>query len=430
MSYKISQYTYILKLDEARTVLFNGYSKQFAVVSTRQLDKYLLVLKNGDDLNKFKNKSVTAILQDLLKANILVDSTVNEFERIKNNIQSYINRNEFHTMILPTYDCNYHCWYCIQKHQQTQMSSNVVKLVKKHILNYLADYNIPKYILYWFGGEPLLQKQIIYELSLDVYEYCHRNNIQFVGQVTTNGALLDIPTINMLQQVHIDNYQITLDGDKSLHDEIKHDNSPSSFELITGNISNLLQINEKASIILRVNYTPDSISHLAIVDDLEKNIPLRFRSRILVDLHKIWQVNEEDVSLEKLDLLQKKFVEKHFRLNTCGMFEPCYVEKRHFETIYYNGKVDICDNFAHGNARGVITNEGYVNWGQENVFPEIPSECMGCVYYPVCLGECPAIRLKNKQQGKTFVCNASVKEHIEFAIKDYCLRTINNKKLS
>ena len=195
-------------------------------------------------------------------------------------------------------------------------------------------------------------------------------------------------------------------------------------------ISNLLQINEKASIILRVNYTPDSISHLAIVDDLEKNIPLRFRSRILVDLHKIWQVNEEDVSLEKLDLLQKKFVEKHFRLNTCGMFEPCYVEKRHFETIYYNGKVDICDNFAHGNARGVITNEGYVNWGQENVFPEIPSECMGCVYYPVCLGECPAIRLKNKQQGKTFVCNASVKEHIEFAIKDYCLRTINNKKLS
>lgn len=51
-------------------------------------------------------------------------------------------------------------------------------------------------------------------------------------------------------------------------------------------------------------------------------------------------------------------------------------------------------------------------------------------YYPVCLGECPAIRLKNKQQGKTFVCNASVKEHIEFAIKDYCLRTINNKKLS
>ena len=199
---------------------------------------------------------------------------------------------------------------------------------------------------------------------------------------------------------------------------------------ITGNISNLLQINEKASIILRVNYTPDSISHLAIVDDLEKNIPLRFRSRILVDLHKIWQVNEEDVSLEKLDLLQKKFVEKHFRLNTCGMFEPCYVEKRHFETIYYNGKVDICDNFAYGNARGVITNEGYVNWGQENVFPEIPSECMGCVYYPVCLGECPAIRLKNKQQGKTFVCNASVKEHIEFAIKDYCLRTINNKKLS
>lgn len=99
--------------------------------------------------------------------------------------------------------------------------------------------------MYWFGGEPLLQKQIIYELSLDVYEYCHRNNIQFVGQVTTNGALLDIPTINMLQQVHIDNYQITLDGDKNLHDEIKHDNSPSSFELITGNISNLYKLMKK-----------------------------------------------------------------------------------------------------------------------------------------------------------------------------------------
>lgn len=103
------------------------------------------------------------------------------------------------------------------------------------------------------------------------------------------------------------------------------------------------------------------------------------------------------------------------------------------------------DDNSHGNIIRRTPAQPLCVWQEQNIIyvPQDESiycmlsdadnvvyECMGCVYYPVCLGECPAIRLKNKQQGKTFVCNASVKEHIEFAIKDYCLRTINNKKLS
>lgn len=430
MSYKISKYTYLIKLTDEQFILFNGYSRQFLIIPSHELNNYLNIIKRCNEVSNRQNERIASRICQLIEANILVDTSVEECKLVVNNICSYADKDEFHTMILPTYDCNYNCWYCVQRHHKTEMAPEVVKLVEKHILQYLRTNKMPRYVLYWFGGEPLMQKGIIQTMTSTVSAYCAEHGIEFVCQITTNGALLDIPTIKMLKSLHIDNYQITLDGDKKMHDKTKFDAvHASSFDLICDNLANLLMYNENANVVLRYNYTPQNIKKLSVVDDLLVHIPQGVRNRIRVDLQRVWQVREKNLSLGDLDLLQKKFVANGLGLLTSGMFEPCYVEKHRFEVIYYNGKVDVCDNFAFDKARGKIMEDGSLNWNQAVEKPDFHSECLDCSFFPVCLEECPAKRLRKKEDGTVFSCTEQIKKHVEYTIKDYCLRTINNQKL-
>lgn len=64
------------------------------------------------------------------------------------------------------------------------------------------------------------------------------NNIEFCGQITTNGALLDEKLIRQLSSVKIDRYQITIDGNRENHNQTKKvKNSTSSFDLILNNVN-------------------------------------------------------------------------------------------------------------------------------------------------------------------------------------------------
>ena len=46
----------------------------------------------------------------------------------------------------------------------------------------------------WFGGEPLLAKEIIVEIMSRVREICLKNKKPFYSNITTNGYELDIKT--------------------------------------------------------------------------------------------------------------------------------------------------------------------------------------------------------------------------------------------
>lgn len=420
----------MLEYGDGDSILFNGHSKKFIIVPSRHINNYLYIIRNCNALKDAKEAKVSMVLQKLIKMNILVESTLDERQQVREEIQAYADKDEFHTMILPTYDCNYKCWYCVQLHHKTEMPPHTVKLVERHIVKYLESNKIPRYVLYWFGGEPLLQKDIVGKLTTALGAYCRDNNIEFVGQITTNGALLDIPTIKMLRQAQVNSYQITLDGDRRLHDKTKFDGMhESSFNTIAGNVANLLRINTEAIVVLRYNYTQKNVGHLSVVDELCQYIPDELRQRVRIDLQRVWQVNGDSVSLSDLGRLQRKFVDNGFALLTLGMFEPCYVEKHRFEVIYYNGRVDVCDNYAFDKARGMITESGLVDWRQAVEIPDLHKVCLDCPYLPVCLEECPAKRLRAKSSGKEFICTEEIKRHVEFTIKDYCLRIINNKRV-
>jgi uncharacterized protein len=68
-----------------------------------------------------------------------------------------------HHNLLPTEDCNFRCTYCYEDFAIGRMSRATIEAVKK-----LIESRVPKLralTIGWFGGEPLIAKDIVMEIS-------------------------------------------------------------------------------------------------------------------------------------------------------------------------------------------------------------------------------------------------------------------------
>ena len=431
MEYKLSNYIYVLT-DESLGILFNGVTKKFLCVNKEELSKWVLLLNNysyNDDDDCKRN----SYLQKFKDAGFLLPENVDEKLLVKETEEQYIKTSRYQTILIPTYNCNYSCWYCIQKHHSTIFTKYDMDKIEKHIVSYMLQNKISGYDLCWFGGEPLMQKDIVVEMSAFLSDWCRKNHIPFNGQMTTNGALLTEELIGQLRDCNINHYQITLDGDREHHNRTKREKgNESSFDVILNNLRCLLQLNRQATVVLRLNYNNEKLNELGLVKELNAILPATLRNRIFVDLQRIWQSADESVDTQKLYHFLEEFSKNGYRLSTSGFFRPCYVEKQHFETIYYNGKIDFCDNYAADKARGVITDAGTVKWETipqaRLIRSKSGKECEECVYSPVCTGECLANRDKRLKKNEQFKCPNNMKKELEIKILDYCFRNMLNAK--
>ncbi len=430
---KLNRYTYIVPFNEEKTIIFNGLSQDFIIVDNEELPSYMAIMKNPDKytsshpliVSRLKNRGF--ILEDKIDPKIFL-----QYQR-----KHFVDAPVYKSVILPTFECNYKCWYCIQKHTPLKIDEEKLNLIVKHDKKYLIENNIKEYILSWFGGEPLTQPDIVVRISKEMKNFCEKHNIVFTGSVTTNGALLNADIIAKLNDCGINYYQIAIDGDEITHNRVKHDSlSESSFALIMGNINNVAQTNKDASITLRVNYTIEILRNKRIVDDVLKYIPVEIRKQIIVDLQRVWQISENLVPMEDLIWLQNAFASNGFYLESSHIFAICYVEKKHYNMFYYNGGVEKCDKRTPDTLRGYINEDGDVVWKEKPIFPDYDlfakdCVCSDCDYYPLCLSGCPVEREDGitNNPDKKLVCGFGGDYSIlERRIRDYCWRIYHNLK--
>lgn len=430
---RANRYLYIVPLDADCSVIFNGLNKQFIKVDKDKIDSFVQILQSPV-LFADSHKSIITYLRSM---GFIVDDAYDELRELKDARNRFIHSKEYKTTIVPTFECNYNCWYCIQKHESVVINDEKIRLIIKHIKKYIIENQINSYVLSWFGGEPLTQPGIIDFVSSELLSFCAENNVDYSSGITTNGALLTVENIKMLARNEVNYYQIALDGDEKNHNLNKHDNhSDSSFALILGNIVNLVSLNSQAEVVLRLNYTLATLKSEFLINDICKYIPGNVRNRIRVDLQRVWQINEEKVPMEELRILQEKFVNAGFELCTEHVFSMCYVEKEHYNMFFYNGGVEKCDKRSINNLRGNINSDGDIVWKEKPIFQEydlLDKDCIcsQCLYYPLCYCGCPVLReeriIENDKQVTCGHCN----EYSIFAsrIQDYCLRILNNGTL-
>ncbi|WP_328958999.1 radical SAM protein [Kitasatospora purpeofusca] len=163
-----------------------------------------------------------------------------------------------HLILLPTEQCNFRCTYCYEDFEIGRMHRDTVLGVKR-----LLDRRLPtleSLSISWFGGEPLLAKGLIEEVSAHIVESPSRPDLHYQADMTTNGYLLDLPTVEKLFSLGVRLYQISLDGPAQMHDRTRiRANGKGSFERIWKNLTAMRESNIPVNTVLRIHVNPENL---------------------------------------------------------------------------------------------------------------------------------------------------------------------------
>lgn len=431
---KESKYNYHIPLNENQIIVFNGISLRFFVISKVNHKELIRVLS---DISEYEiSDKHSSLLKTMYDNGFIIPNEKDEFQFIKMKYEFHNNSSHYLLSILPTYKCNFSCWYCVQHHKNEFISPEIISRIKKHIKTYIQENSISVLELAWFGGEPLLSAESIIDISLYAKEFCKSNHIKFINGITTNGSLLTNELIRDFAEIELNDYQITIDGNREFHNKIRFNkNIKDSFHLICNNIRTILDCIPKCNITLRYNYTANNISN-TIIHDLNNEFPLEYRKKIVFFPRQVWQEDEEKISELKLQELVHNAENSGYIVNTNNdVLHPyCYGEKKHYNTIFQNGTVDKCANISLNETRGELSNDGHIIWFKsqpeyQNTIFSTNNICLKCKYLPLCMGPCPVKRKLFLESGEPYKCIITNKRlYFSNIITGFC-KTILKKEL-
>ena len=393
---KASKYNYIIERED-NAYWYNGIERKYFTLPidiSRKIETFINV---PDKITLLPD----VLAGKLASGGFLVPEETDEVEVIRKKNEERINQKDYLLIILPTLNCNYKCWYCIQDHIPSRMSSETIESVKTHIKYMINVEHIKSLQIEWFGGEPFMYfNQVIIPICEFAKNYCKEYGIPYSTSSTTNGYFLFPEKVNDIVKLGFSRFQITLDGPQKEHDKVKFQpNCSSTFIHVLRNIENILNITKEIQILLRINYTEDNLSY-QIVDDVNEIISPANRSRIKINPKKVWQETVRKERYKSVSTLLDKFEQSGYkvsRLDFVWDYVPCYTNRKYYNAINYNGdvlKCTACNDMYEKESHGTITANGSIQRDERFIAKYEAksfenSECLACKYLPICMGICP-----------------------------------------
>src|SRR5262249_37199795 len=145
-----------------------------------------------------------------------------------------------------------------------------------------------RFVLTFFGGEPLLNLPVMYMLAERLWLASNRRDIPMVLNVITNGLLLTEEVVDRLQPYGLNGIKITLDGDRDTHNRMRPlRGGQGTFDRI---IDNIRRVADRVSITIGGNFDESSVdSFPALLDFLheqefaDKLVKVRFKPVVRLD---------------------------------------------------------------------------------------------------------------------------------------------------
>jgi uncharacterized protein len=395
---KQSNYNFLIS-DENKIICFNALSLFYFKIKKEQKQNVIKTL-NSPDL--YKNRC-PSFIKTLREGKFIIDDGIDEYKIIKDNYDRTINEKKYQLIILPTLECNFRCWYCIQNHVKGHMSVSIIDNVCKHIEYMIEKEKIISLVLNWFGGEPFKYYiDVIKPISIYAKRLCEKNNIPFCSCTTTNGFLLNEQIIKELKFFNFTSFQITLDGDREHHNKTRISKQTSSFDTILKNINTICTLIPNVRVTIRINYNERNLNTEQIVNEVTEIIPLQNRKSIVFIFRRIWQVGDILQARDKIVNINSKIIEKGFSINKeadiTTNYIPCYTNRKYCNTITFNGGIYKCTNRnnLYSSELGQIAEDGSIKWKIDNFVEQYSKQylfdnksCKECKYLPLCMGPCP-----------------------------------------
>lgn len=395
---KQSHYNFLVN-DNDNIYCFNGLTRHF--FSIKKKNKEILnTILNSPDVAQTK---LPVFYKLLIDGGFIINNDTDELNIIRSKNEKACNSKKYNLTILPTLDCNFRCWYCYENHTPYKMSNDTVERIKKYIFNIVELEEIEHLNIEWFGGEPFLHfEDIIKPISEYAKKTCQNKNIPFDTGATSNGYLVNKNISAELAEINFSHIQVTLDGEKSMHDKTRVASNDSSFETILSNMNSLCKINSQIKILIRINYDDKNFYPELIFSQIKELIDEAFHYRFTFLLRKVWQINDvangNEKALKFIQLIRNSKFKYHRNADLILNFRPCYAAQKSMRMITPYGSIGKCttkDDFEM-QAIGHLTDNGTIEWKNNIDFDEIYAvplfeneQCLNCKQLPLCMGNCP-----------------------------------------
>lgn len=396
-NYSCSIFNLFVPFDDNRTIVYNSFSGCVGLLENNMVDKIKNTSLSDEELN------------ELLKRHFLVNSEFDELEEVNKIRNDCIdNKTDKLFRIWTTSACNANCFYCFEKgipigSMSKSTADRLIIFIDK-ILNTGEKLSIE-----WFGGEPLLNIDIIDYLSIKLVDLCNQKNCSYSSSIITNGSIINESIAHKMKTIwRIDSVQITLDGYRDDYNKIKDYNSPQIYNYDTVIDSIKLLINNSINVGIRINYTKSNLKSIVLLlEDLKKSF--EDVKKLHVYIHPIWSslnTNDKNRFITSNEADENMFLifDKMIELDFCSLKEclgkgrkkyACASCLEHTYTIYPDGKIGkCCESFCYpiGDIHNGITEFELKRKWDGNVLDD---ECINCVFLPRCQGGCNTSRVNS-----------------------------------
>ena len=212
MSCKLSSYILKTFTEDGEMILKNSLTQSMLKVSKDKINSVESIFDNVPETYDVMD----SMAKKLYKHGFIIEDYVNEQQIVDYIFNDAVyGNNILELTIIPTNACNFDCVYCYQKEPYYYMSDDTVDKLLLFLRKHIREYS--GLLISWFGGEPLLAKELMIRLMKNVRNICIENKVPFYSNVTTNGYELDLVTFRELTKNHLRYYQITIDGPAIIH---------------------------------------------------------------------------------------------------------------------------------------------------------------------------------------------------------------------
>ncbi len=348
---KFSKFNQVVEVDSDDIIIYNKYSNGLVKLSKARYEEI------KDHIDKYNVDLIKSEYLDILKkAYIIIQDDVDEDALAEIKTLNFKYSSELNLIISPTEQCNFRCSFCYEDFQHGAMSQDIVKYIERFLRKNLRKYTALN--IGWFGGEPLLEKELVYTMSKKYIEICKKLKIQYNSNITTNGYLLDLDTFNKLIDCKVTDFCITLCGTEEQHDSIRFlQNGNGTFERILNNLREIRDYSRSRNfrIIVRTNVTKEIAKNIEEYLDILNmefgNDPrFTFYFREVMDWGGSYNTIDKDNLINDSDMYLNKILNHNnslnFNVNYQNISMPhCYAGMINSFTIRANGKIGKCTVF-------------------------------------------------------------------------------------
>ncbi|HEX8948962.1 MAG TPA: geopeptide radical SAM maturase [Dissulfurispiraceae bacterium] len=301
-------------------------------------------------------------------------------------------------------DCNFSCIYCYEgglkgKHYMSgETAGLLVDFIKKNFTPAMKRINLD-----FYGGEPLLSLGLIKDISRELKNFVEDRGAAYSFSLVTNGSLFNRQVALELKALGLKGLKVTLDGPAEVHDKCRPFKSGAgSFETIIRNIKETCDVvgigvggnfdrknygsfPSLLDYLVKEGLTPGKVRQVKF-DPVAKRFPEDTAPADYADgcmsVSEPWLL-EAGLMLREDILKRGYFTPKPTPL-------PCQVEIGNYYSIDYDGTLYKCPafigrkDFAIGSLMGGVADPH--NAYKAGIWKN--SECLECVYLPLCFGGC------------------------------------------